>query len=101
MGSARVSGSPREAFSTLAFCVVCFALVAALAVLPARTWWAQRQTLNAAQEHQSELLNERAQLEAQLNKLETDAEIERLARANYDLVFPGEESFRILPASDD
>ncbi len=96
----QASASSREVFSTLAFCVVCFALIAALAVLPARTWWTQRQTLNAAEEHRSELLNERAQLESQLGKLQTDAEVERLARANYDLVFPGEESFRILPAGE-
>ena len=52
------------------------------------------------EERKSELLYERAQLEARLAILETDAEIERLARANYDLVFPGEESFRILPSSE-
>ncbi len=87
----------REVLSTLAFCTVCLALVVALAVLPARTWWSQRQALTAAVDRKAELVYERAQLELELEVLETDAEIERLARANYDLVFPGEESFRILP----
>ncbi|NNF53826.1 MAG: hypothetical protein HKN03_05215 [Acidimicrobiales bacterium] len=100
MARTRASASSREVLSTLAFCAVCFALIAALAVLPARTWWTQRQALNAAQEHRAELLNQRAQLDSQLGKLQTDAEVERLARANYDLVFPGEESFRILPAGE-
>lgn len=90
----------REIISTLAFCAICLTLIVALAVLPARTWWSQRQTLQDARERRSELLYERDQLEAQLAVLSTDAEVERLARANYDLVFPGEESFRILPAGD-
>lgn len=39
-----------------------------------------------------------AELENQLRLLETDDEIERTARENFDLVYPGEESYRILPA---
>jgi cell division protein FtsB len=99
--AARASAAhQREVLSTLAFCVVCLVLIVALAVLPARTWWSQRQTLNRAEDLRAELLYERAQLEAQLAVLQTDAEVERLARANYDLVYPGEESFRILPAGE-
>lgn len=97
MASAGPAAQQREVLSTLAFCTVCLALIVALAVLPARTWWSQRQALTAANERKAELVYQRAQLEAELEVLETDAEIERLARANYDLVFPGEESFRILP----
>jgi cell division protein FtsB len=68
-----------------------------LAVFPARTLMAQR--------------HQRAQVEAQLTKLQasnkamqervkllgTDAEIERLAREQYDLVRPGEQAFAVLP----
>lgn len=100
MTKATSAAVQREIISTLAFCAICLALIVALAVLPARTWWSQRQTLQDAHERRSELLYERDQLEAQLAVLSTDAEVERLARANYDLVFPGEESFRILPAGD-
>jgi cell division protein FtsB len=100
MPSAGPAAQQREVLSTLAFCAVCLALIVALAVLPARTWWSQHQTLRSMEERKAELLYERAQLEARMAILETDAEIERLARANYDLVFPGEESFRILPAGE-
>ena len=100
MPPAGPAAQQREVLSTLVFCALCLALIVALAVLPARTWWSQRQSLISAEDRKAELLYQRAQLEAQLEILETDAEIERLARANYDLVFPGEESFRILPASE-
>ncbi len=101
MPAAGPAAQQREVLSTLAFCAVCLALIVALAVLPARTWLSQREALSSAQDRKAELLYQRAQLEAQLEILETDAEIKRLARANYDLVLPGEESFRILPASED
>ncbi len=100
MPPAGPAAQQREILSALAFCAICLALIVALAVLPARTWWSQRQVVNDARDRKAELLYELAQLEAQLAILETDAEIERLARANYDLVYPGEESFRILPASE-
>ncbi|MFW2383095.1 MAG: FtsB family cell division protein [Acidimicrobiales bacterium] len=98
MPTAAPATQQREVVSTLAFCTVCLALIVALAVLPARTWWSQHQSLRSMEERRAELLYERAQLEARLEILETDSEIVRLARANYDLVFPGEESFRILPS---
>ena len=38
-----------------------------------------------------------AQLAAEAAKLQTNAEIERLARSQYHLVRPGEQAFAILP----
>ncbi len=77
---------------------VVLAVVVALAVLPARNWMNQREELAETREEHERLLAEVAELEAQQRLLETDAEVVRQARENYDLVYPGEESYRILPA---
>ena len=72
-------------------------IIAGLAVLPLRTWLDQRQLIAETEQELAEVQGEVDDLEAQANLLETDAEVERLARENFDLVFPGEESYRILP----
>ncbi|MEZ5342143.1 MAG: septum formation initiator family protein [Acidimicrobiales bacterium] len=78
--------------------VLVVVIIGGLAVLPARTWMSQR-TATAQAESQLHQVNGRiAELEAQLTLLQTDAEVERMARENFDLVKPGEESYRILPA---
>jgi cell division protein FtsB len=73
------------------------AVLAGLAVLPARTWWTQRQNINEARFELDQAEAEVAELRAQRDLLATDAEVERLARQDFDLVFPGEESYRLLP----
>ncbi len=75
-------------------------LVAALVVFvfPTRTYLAQRAETQRT-EHQLEVLKEQNDaLSARVTALDTDAEIERLAREQFDLVRPGEQAFAILPA---
>ena len=74
------------------------AVVVALAVLPARNWISQREALDETRSEYERLVGEVAELEAQRALLQTDAEVVRQARENYDFVYPGEESYRILPA---
>jgi len=69
-----------------------------LAFFPARTYLAQRRSLAAAQTRVAVLSKQNADLAAEAKKLHTDAEIERLAREQYNLVMPGEEAYAILPA---
>ncbi len=73
-------------------------VLAGLAVLPARTWWTQRQSLNQSRAELAQVEEEVADLKARHDLLQTDAEVERLARQDYDLVYPGEESYRLVPA---
>jgi len=73
-------------------------LVVGLAILPTRTWLSQRSSGADAQARLERMEAEIVQLEHRLELLSTDAEIERLARKNFDMVYPGEESYRILPA---
>jgi cell division protein FtsB len=75
-------------------------LVAALFVFvfPTRTYLAQRAETQRT-EHQLQVLQEQNEaLSARVSALDTDAEIERIAREQFDLVRPGEQAFAILPA---
>jgi hypothetical protein len=69
-----------------------------LFVFPTRTYFGQRQGLHTAQERVRVLSDQNKQLASRVQKLNTDAEIERIAREQYDLVRPGEEAYAILPA---
>ena len=75
-------------------------LIAALFVFvfPTRTYLAQRAETQRTQ-HQLDVLREQNDaLSARVTALDTDAEIERIAREQFDLVRPGEQAFAILPA---
>lgn len=80
--------------------VVSGAIVVGVAVLPMRTWFQQRELLEQTEMEHQQITSEVDQLEGELELLQTDEEIERLGRENFDLVKPGEESYRILPPSD-
>jgi len=80
--------------------VLAAVVLGGLAVLPARTWISQRQQTKDAETEIARLDAEAAELNEQLDLLETDAEMERRARRDFDLVYPGEESYRILPSED-
>lgn len=69
-----------------------------LAVFPTRTYLGQRRDLKETAERVAVLDAENARLAARVRKLNTDEEIERLAREQYNLVRPGEEAYAILPA---
>lgn len=67
------------------------------AVYPTRTYFAQQRDLKAA-EHRLELFRQQnGRLEGEAKRLESDEEIERIARARYNLVKPGEEAYAIVP----
>jgi cell division protein FtsB len=67
------------------------------AVYPTRTYLAQQRDLKAAH-HKLELFKQQnGRLEAEAKRLESDEEIERIARARFNLVKPGEEAYAIVP----
>jgi hypothetical protein len=69
-----------------------------IGVYPTRTYLSQRASLSRA-EHQLDVLEtENAKLDERVKALDTDAEIERIAREPYNYVLPGEEAYAILPA---
>jgi cell division protein FtsB len=75
-------------------------LVAALFVFvfPTRTYLAQRAETQRTQEQLDVLTEQNDALAARITALQTDEEIERLAREQFDLVRPGEQAFAVLPA---
>ncbi|HET7489767.1 MAG TPA: septum formation initiator family protein [Acidimicrobiales bacterium] len=69
-----------------------------VAVFPTKTWLAQHRDLQAMERRVAVLKAQNAELEARVQRLNTDDEIERLARRDYNLVKPGEDAYAILPA---
>ena len=68
-----------------------------IAVFPTRTYLDQRhQRQEVAAEIKASDAKNKA-LEQRIDSLNTDAEVERLAREQYNLVRPGEEAYAILP----
>ena len=68
-----------------------------LAVFPTRTYLEQRSATRRAEEQRRVLEEENKLLQERVALLGTDAEIERLAREEYNLVRPGEEAYAVLP----
>jgi cell division protein FtsB len=76
------------------FVVIAFLFVFAF---PTRTWLDQRSELSQEQQRLELLQTENAKLEARAAELQTDAEVERIAREQFDMVRPGEDAYAILP----
>ena len=78
--------------------VACVALVGVLflAAFPARTYVAQQRQREAVADEVQALEGENRELEERVGELQSDAEIERLAREHYGLVRPGEEVYAVL-----
>ncbi len=66
-------------------------------VFPTRTYLAQRASLATAKRNLEVLTGQNEVLEKRVALLQSDAEIERLARERYNLVRPGEEAYAVLP----
>lgn len=81
--------------------VVVVAAVLFIGVFPARTWLNQRSSTAAAASRVAELTEQNAQMQSRIDALDTDAEIERIAREQYGLAKPGEEVYHILPTPKD
>jgi len=68
-----------------------------LFVLPGRTYLSQRSNLSSTAARIRVLGTENAKLQQRVKQLQTDAEVERIAREQYGMVKPGEQAFAILP----
>ena len=73
-------------------------LVLAFAVFPTSTYLDQRADTSEADERLAVLRDQNAAYEERIERLQKVEEIERLAREQYNLVFPGEEAYAVLPA---
>jgi cell division protein FtsL len=71
--------------------------VLAIGVFPTRQYLAQRSEAAQRQATLEQLRAENAKLQAKVDALGTDEEIERIARSEYNFVLPGEETYAVLP----
>lgn len=72
-------------------------VVLSLAVFPVRQYLAQRSETATREHTLAQLRAENDRLQARVDALNTPEEIERIARSEYSLVNPGEETYAILP----
>jgi len=70
-------------------------------VFPTRTYLAQRASISHAEKQLRVLGEQNDELQRRAKELQSDAEIERLAREQYNLVKPGEEAYAVLPPPTD
>ena len=81
-----------------ALLVVTVLVVLVYAVLPSRAYFDQRESLADSRIELNELEETNADLADRIAALETQSAIELLARRDFNLVFPGQETYAILPA---
>jgi len=79
--------------------LVAGALVMILLGFPLRTYMSQRAALSRAHTTLATLSAQNKTLQQQAAQLQSPAEIEYLARADYGLVQPGQEAYALLPGS--
>ena len=72
-----------------------------LGVFPTRTYLNQRSATAEAETRLAELQASNEAMQQQADTLQTDAEIERIAREQYGLAKPGEEVYHVLPPPED
>ena len=77
--------------------VLALMVLVGLGILPAKTWFTQRSKMQAAEAELARIEAEAVDLEHRLELRATDEEVELRARRDFDLVYPGEESYRIVP----
>jgi cell division protein FtsB len=84
----------------LAAAAVATIAVLAVYVFPTRTWLDQRAALAETGLELRELEAERSALEQRVAELDSDEQVEQIARSQYGLVRPGEEAYAVLPAPE-
>ena len=67
-------------------------------IFPTTTWLDQRAEASEVRLTLQALTNEQDQLRTNISRMRTDEEVERIARRDFSLVFPGEEAYALLPA---
>jgi cell division protein FtsL len=88
-----LKGPARIAIGSLVVVAILF-----LFVFPTRSFLAQRSQISGAQHDLDVLRTQNARLQKEAARLQTDAEIERIAREEYGMVRPGERAFVVIPA---
>jgi cell division protein FtsB len=68
-----------------------------LFVFPTRSYLAQQGQVRDARDSVQELRLQNEKLAREAERLRTESEIEKLARSQFNMVFPGEEAYNVVP----
>jgi cell division protein FtsB len=88
----------RRAVARLVLVMLLFVAFLFVFVFPIRTLLAQRNDTDAVREQLELLREQNGELAEEAERLQTDAEVERIARERYNLVRPGETPWAVVPA---
>ena len=88
-----LKGPARIAVMSLVIVAILF-----LFVFPTRSFLSQRGQIAEAQQDLDALRAQNARLAREAARLGTDAEVERIAREEYQMVRPGERAYAVIPA---
>lgn len=67
-------------------------------IFPTTTWLDQRAEAAEVDDELGALVQEQAELREEIARMRTDEEVERIARRDFNFVYPGEEAYAVLPA---
>lgn len=67
-------------------------------IFPTTTWLDQRAEAAEVRTELDALLAEQEELRTSIARMRTDDEVERIARREFNFVYPGEEAYAVLPA---
>jgi len=67
-------------------------------IFPTTTWLDQRAEASEVHQELDVLLGEQELLRQDIARMRTDGEVERIARRDFNFVYPGEEAYAVLPA---
>jgi cell division protein FtsB len=90
-------GARRVAWGLLAAAVL--GVIALLVSGPLQTYREQQSATNAADAQLQQLEQDITEMQDRVTALDSDAEIEAIAREEYSLVYPGEQAYALLPGS--
>jgi cell division protein FtsL len=85
-------GRVRLALIALAFVAILFVFV-----FPTRSYLSQRRAVGAAARDVAVLRDQNNKLQAEAQQLQTPAAIERMAREQFHMVYPGEHVYYVMP----
>jgi cell division protein FtsB len=90
----------RRAIARLILVMLLFVAFLFVAVFPTRTLLAQRRETDAVRSKLELLTEQNEELQREAERLQSDAEVERIARERYNLVRPGETPYAVVPVPE-
>ena len=81
----------------LLLCAALAAIIGFYGVTPYNAWQEQRGTIAEVRTQLDDATRANAELKEEIDRLSTPAEVERVARRDHNLIYPGEQAYVVLP----